>query len=204
MAIVPAKVEVFMVQLEIAAVAARMVVEEGLDFAAAKRKAVKDMGLSVRTALPDNDQLQQAVEDYVAEYCADTQPAELRALRELARDWMLRLQAFRPYISGAVWNGSATRTSDVYLQLFCDDSKATEIFLIDQQIRYQPGVVTVGHGKPQNVLHLQVFCAALQEYIGVHLMIYDRDDMRDAPKTDARGRKLRGDVAALNHLLENT
>ena len=193
-----------MVELEIAAVAARMVVEEGLDFAAAKRKAVKDMGLSPRTALPDNDQLQQAVEEYVAEYCADTQPAELRALRELARDWMQRLQAFHPYISGAVWNGSATRMSDVYLQLFCDDPKATEIFLIDQQIRYQPGEVKAGQGQPQNVLHLQAFSAALQEYIGVHLMIYDTDDVRDAPKTDARGRKLRGNLAALNQLLENT
>ncbi len=193
-----------MVQIEIAAVAARLVVEEGLDFAAAKRKAIKHMGLSARTALPDNEQLQLAVENYVAEYCADTQPAELHALRLLAREWMLRLEQFHPYISGAVWNGSATRTSDVYLQLFCDDPKSAEIFLLDQRIRYESSVLPGGPGKTQDALHIQAFCDALQEYIGVHLMIYDLDDLRDVPKTDARGRKLRGDVAALNQLLENT
>ena len=35
-----------------------------------------------------------------------------------------RLAAFRPYLGGAVWHGTATRLSDIYLQLFCDDSKA--------------------------------------------------------------------------------
>ena len=40
---------------EIAATAARLVVEEGLEYAQAKRRAVKQLGLPTRTALPDND-----------------------------------------------------------------------------------------------------------------------------------------------------
>jgi hypothetical protein len=192
-----------MVQQEIAAVAARLVVEEGLEFAAAKRKAVKNMGLSARTALPDNDLLQRAIEDYVAEFCSDTHPAELRALRQLALEWMERLAPFTPYLCGAVWNGSATRSADVHLQLYCDDPKSAEIYLIDHNIRYQPGSVTGAPGTARDVLHLQAFCVPLQEYIGVHLMIYDRDDLRTAAKTDARGRSLRGDRAALVRLLES-
>ena len=39
-------------KLEIAAVAARMVVEEGLEYGAAKHRAVKQLGLPSRTALP--------------------------------------------------------------------------------------------------------------------------------------------------------
>ena len=38
---------------ELAAVAARLVVEDGLEYAAAKRRAVKQLGLHARTALPD-------------------------------------------------------------------------------------------------------------------------------------------------------
>ena len=39
---------------ELAAHAARLVVEEGLDYGGAKRRAHKLMGLPARTALPDN------------------------------------------------------------------------------------------------------------------------------------------------------
>ncbi|OYU44278.1 MAG: hypothetical protein CFE44_13830, partial [Burkholderiales bacterium PBB4] len=120
---------------EIAATAARLVVEEGLEYGAAKRRALKQLGLPERTALPDNALLELQVEDYIALFCADTQPQELRALRRLALDWMERLQAFRPYVAGAVWHGTATRRSDVFLQLFCDDSKSAEIRLIDLGVR---------------------------------------------------------------------
>ncbi len=55
-------------------------------------------------------------------FCADTQPAELQALRELAALWMERLAEFRPHLSGAVWRGTATRLNDIHLQLYCDDT----------------------------------------------------------------------------------
>ena len=188
---------------ELAAVAARMVVEEGLEFGAAKRRAAKQMKLPARTALPDNEALEAAVEDYIAVFCADTQPAELRALRALALVWMERLQPFRPYIAGAVWHGTATRHSDIYLQLFCDDPKSAEIGLIDMNIAYEPRTVTGLHGDPVDALSVHVFCAELQEHLGLHLLIYDLDDMRGALRMDARGRRPRGDAAALRTLLND-
>ena len=39
---------------EIAATTARIVVEEGLEWGPAKKRAVKQLGLPARTALPDN------------------------------------------------------------------------------------------------------------------------------------------------------
>ena len=47
--------------LAIAATAARLVVEEGLEYAAAKRRALKELGLPARTPLPENDLLEEAV-----------------------------------------------------------------------------------------------------------------------------------------------
>ena len=92
---------------EIAATAAALVVEEGLEYGSAKRRALKQMALSARTALPDNDELEDAVREYIALFCADTQPAELAALRALALVWMQRLQQFRPYLAGR--SGTARR-----------------------------------------------------------------------------------------------
>ena len=190
-------------KVEIAAAAARMVVEEGLEYGAAKHRAVKQLGLPSRTALPDNGQLEREVEDYIALFCADSQPVELRALRQLALKWMVRLEHFRPHLGGAVWHGTATRRSDIFLQLFCDDSKAAEIGLIDLGVRYKARSVSGLHGEMVDALSVQANCPELGEVIGLHLLIYDFDDLRGALKADARGRKPRGDITALRELLHD-
>lgn len=191
------------VKSEIAAVAARMVVEEGLEYGPAKRRAVKQLGLSGRTALPGNDEIEDAVATYIALFCAETQPAELQALRRLALVWMERMAEFRPHLAGAVWHGTATRLSDVYIQLFCDDSKSAEISLLDHQVEYEPRTVAGFHGAPVDALSVHAFCSDLKEAVGVHLLIYDRDDVRGALRADAKGRSPRGDLEAVRRLLHD-
>lgn len=191
-------------QSEIAAAAARLVVEEGLEYGPAKRRAVKQMGLNPRTALPDNDSVEDAVREYIDIFCADTQPAELAALRRLAITWMERLEEFRPYLGGAVWHGTATRLSDVYLQLFCDDPKSAEIALIDHNVDYTPRTVTGFNGEQVEALSLSSMSPELGEPIGVHLLVYDHDDLRGALKPDAKGRTPRGDLAAVRALVEES
>lgn len=188
---------------EISAVAARMVVEEGLEYGPAKRRAVKQMGLPARTALPGNDEIEDAVVEYLSVFCADTQPGELLALRRLALVWMERMAAFRPYLGGAVWHGTATRLSDIYIQLFCDDSKSAEISLIDHQVNYVPRTVIGFNGETVEALSVHAFCPDLNEEVGVHLLVYDRDDVRGALKPDAKGRPPRGDVTAVRRLLHD-
>ncbi len=188
-------------QLEIAATAARMVVEEGMEYGPAKRRAIKQLGLPARSKLPDNDLLEAQVRDYIELFCADTQPAELQALRELALVWMERLQVFRPHLSGAVWHGTATRLSDIYLQLFCDDSKSAEIALIDKGVKYAVSTIPGLHGDAVDALSIHSHCVPLDESVGVHLMIYEHDDVRGALKTDKQGRSPRGDMAAVKRLL---
>ena len=188
---------------EIAAVAARMVVDEGLEYGPAKRRALKQLGLPARTALPGNDEVEDAVVEHIALFCADTQPGELLALRRLALVWMVRMAAFRPYLGGAVWHGTATRLSDIYIQLFCDDSKSAEISLIDHQVDYEPRTVSGFHGEAVEALSLHVFCPELKEEVGVHLLIYDLDDVRGALKPDVKKRTPRGDLEAVRRLLHD-
>jgi hypothetical protein len=191
------------VKEEIAATAARLVVEEGLEYGPAKRRAVKQLGLATRAALPDNEQIELAVEEYIAIFCADTQPAELRTLRELALSWLERLEVFRAHLGGAVWRGTATRHSDIYIQLFCDDPKSAEIALIDKGIRFEVSSVTGFQGETVDALSVHVRVPSLSVHVGVHLMVYDFDDLRGALKQDARGRRPRGDAAALRNLLHD-
>ena len=191
-------------QAEIAATAARLVVEEGLEYGPAKRRAVKQLGLPPRTGLPDNDTVEDAVREYIELFCGDTQPAELAALRKLALTWMERLAEFRPYLGGAVWHGTATRLSDIYIQLFCDDPKSAEIALIDHDVDYTPRTVTGFHGESVEALSLSSMSPELGEPIGVHLLVYDHDDLRGALKADAKGRTPRGNLAAVRALVQET
>jgi len=179
------------------------VVEEGLEYGPAKRRAVKQMALPARTELPGNDELEDAVREYIEVFCADTQPVELRALRALALTWMERLAAFRPHLAGAVWHGTATRLSDIYLQLFCDDPKSAEMALIDHGVSYEARTVTGFRGEPVDALSLSSLSPELGEPIGVHLMIHDHDDVRGALRPDPRGRVARGDTQSVRALLEN-
>ena len=188
---------------EIAAQAARLVVEEGLEYGPAKRHAVKQLGLPSRTPLPSNDEVEDEVREYIALFCADTQPTELLALRRLAAVWMERMAAFRPYLGGAVWHGTATRLSDIYIQLFCDDSKSAEIALIDHRVSYVPRSVIGFHGESVEALSVHAFSPELKEEVGVHLLVYDLDDVRGALRPDAKGRTPRGDLTAVRRLLHD-
>lgn len=192
----------------IAASAARFVVEEGLEYGAAKLRALKHLGLPQRTALPGNDVVEAEVRDYIALFCADTQPAELLALRQLALLWMERMADFRPYLGGSVWHGTATKLSDIYIALFCDDSKSAEIALIDHRVDYLARTIkgNVAGAKSATVETLSIHapCRTLNTEIGVHLMVYDFDDLRGALKPDSQGRTPRGGTAAVRQLLAAT
>ena len=188
---------------EVAAAAARLVVEEGLEYGPAKHRAARDLGLATRgrTELPSNDEVEDEVREYLALFCADTQPGELAELRAIAARWMERLAAFRPHLTGAVWRGTATRLSSVHLQLYCDDPKSAEIELLNLGVRYEVGSSPGPRGTPVDVLAVEHFSKVLGESVLVQLTILDHDDLRGALRPDAGGRTLRGDLPALQQLI---
>jgi hypothetical protein len=189
---------------EIAAAAARWVVEEGLSFGAAKLKAVKSLGLNGRAPMPSNDQVEDEVLAYLELFCADTHPFELMALRAEAMKWMMRLSHFNPYLAGSVWRGSANKLSDIYLQLFCEDPKSLEIELINRKVDYDARSIKGFKGESVDALSINVFIQELETYVGLHLMVYDYDDLRGALKPDSKGRSERGNLASLQNLLSSS
>ena len=189
---------------EIAASAARLVVESGLEYGAAKHKAARALGRrggSGRVELPSNEQVEDEVRAYIDLFLSDTQPGELAALREVALGWMQRMAEFRPHLSGAVWRGTATRESAVHIDLYCDDSKAAEIALLNMGVDHDIHVLDAGHSAAKDVLTVSAPSRALGQPVTVHLIVNDLDDLRGALKPDARGRTWRGDLAALKRLL---
>lgn len=190
---------------ELAAAAARLIVEDGMEYGPAKRRAMRALGrTSVRSPqLPSNERIEEEVRTYIALYCADSQPAELAALRRVALQWMERLAEFRPHLTGAVWRGTATRASSIHLQLYCDDSKAAEIGLINLGVDYDVAATTGPREAPVDVLRVSSRSPELDETVTLFLTVLDHDDLRGALKPGPDGRSERGDVMALRRLMED-
>ncbi len=186
---------------DIAAAAARLIVEEGLEYGAAKQRAARDLGYGTRGAgLPRNDEVEDEVRAYLELFEAESQPAELAELRRVAADCMVRMAPFRPYLTGAVWRGTATRRTSIHLDLYCDDAKSAELALIDMRIDYDSSSVERPRGEPLSVLDVFSRSRALGVPVHVAMTVRDYDDLRGALVRDGQGRSMRGDLAALNAL----
>src|SRR5260370_4336682 len=120
------------VREEIAIAAARMIAEDGLDYSTAKRKAARQVVGETRVAgewLPDNGQIEEEIREYQAIFQSESQPAVLRRMREVALEWMQRLQPFNPYLTGAVLNGTAGGHFDIPLTTFCPHPQGSGTYL---------------------------------------------------------------------------
>ena len=69
---------------------------------------------------------------------------------------------------------------------------------------YEPRTITGFHGESVEALSLGSKSPELNEIIGVHLMVYDLDDLRGALRADSRGRTPRGDITAVRLLLQES
>lgn len=179
---------------EIASLAAKFIAEEGAEYGAAKRRAVKQLFGNQKlngNILPENAQIEQQVREYQAIFFADSQPARLLHLRQLAALLMQELDAFNPYIIGAVLNGTAGEHSDIYLQLYTDNSKDVAIYLLNLGVDYE---VSEHQGKRGEALETLSF---IYKNEGVHLLVHDIDDLRHTDKNE------RANLSNLLTLIEN-
>jgi hypothetical protein len=188
---------------EIAATAARMIAEDGADYSSAKRKAVRQILGNRKVSgniLPDNAQIEEEVRIYQEIFFGDTQPARLLHLRQLALKVMTELERFNPYLTGAVLNGTASEHSDIHLQLFAESPKDVQIFLINKDIQFE--VSETPHFKsgyePVETISF------MWHKEGVHLALYERDDLRGALKSNPSRGAERANIEAVRLLLTQT
>jgi hypothetical protein len=123
---------------EIAAVAARMMAEDGIsDFGFAKRKAARQLGVSVSEALPNNAEIEAELRAWQALYQDEEQPERLLEMRRAAVEVMALLDEFRPYLTGGVLDGTAGRYTEVEIDLYPESAKDVEIHFLNHAMPYE-------------------------------------------------------------------
>jgi hypothetical protein len=172
----------------IAAAAARLIAEDGIDdFSAAKRKAARQLGAADTQSLPANEEIEVELRAYQTLYQPEEQAERLRELRAIALKVMQALADFNPYLTGSVLKGTAGRYADIDLQLFSDDLKAIEMFLVNRGVPYDTRSARHYCGdqpRPVELLKLQ------WEDVAVNVAVYAANDERSNLKASPTGRPI--------------
>jgi len=170
----------------IAAAAARIMAEDGIDdFALAKRKGARQLGADETHALPRNDEIEAELRAYRALYQADNHPAQVAALRRSALEAMRAFDRFKPYLTGPVLKGIAGPHAAIELQLFPENPKEVELFLLERGVAYATHEARRFSGdraRVAAVLTLDWQGAVLK------LSVFDHRDERLALKTSLAGK----------------
>jgi hypothetical protein len=174
--------------------------EDGIeDFALAKRKAARQLGAEDTQALPKNEEIEFELRAYQSLYQGEEQRDRIRYLRRQALEAMRMLAQFRPYLSGPVLKGIAGRYSDIDLQVFTDDSKSVELFLLNRNIPYevtQQRQFAGDRERAVSVLKLD------WEGVPLNIAIFCVNDERGTLKSTPAGRPIeRADIDAVAQLV---
>jgi hypothetical protein len=175
---------------ELAVTAARLIAEEGCEYAQAKRRAVQEIlgEGGRRSTMPDNSEVEHELRRYLKLFGGQAHRAWLAALRSVAADTMQTLHEFDPHLIGAVLNGTATEYSDVHLQLFVDSAKDVELRLMNLGIEFDVDDGDANGERPAALERLNFVVRAAaraespQRMIGIRLHIYARDAIRIAAR----------------------
>ncbi|MDR0233406.1 MAG: hypothetical protein LBI31_01125 [Zoogloeaceae bacterium] len=165
-------------RISIASAAARLMAQDGIeDIALAKRKAARQFGATENHALPDDAEVESELRLYLTLYQSEEQPGRLRHLREAALEAMDWLHTFRPYLTGAALDGTASGFSAVDLMLFADSGKDVEIFLLDHGMDF--AAEKPRHRQAEALLRLSLPKADVNLHVFPAHMEYQRFHHRD-------------------------
>ena len=193
----------------IAQQAARMMAEDGIsDFAYAKKKAGRQMGMVDSDVLPSNAEIEEELKLYNALFLSDEQPQNLLNLRKSALFTMQLLAKFNPHLTGAVLDGTAGLGAATHIHLFADSLKEVEMFLLNQKIPFETNeksyrIMNDGKRDKKDDVRKKVPVFTLETNDGlIKLSVFEVDDIRVATKRAADGSNAeRADIARLTALL---
>jgi hypothetical protein len=184
----------------IAVQAARLMAQDGIeDYAMAKRKAARQLGMHDTRSLPNNAEIDAALREYQIIYQPDGQRQRTQLLREQAADIMRELVEFNPHLTGSVLSGIAGPYATIHLQLYTDSAKAVELFLLGRGQAYRTGQSRLYAGGELRTL--PVFTIE-NEGTEIEMTVLETRDLRAPVRATAEGRVIeRAKLPAVEALL---
>lgn len=185
--------------------AARIIVDQGIrDYRVAKLKAAKRLGMNMRSSLPGNSEIEQAVTEHLVLFGGDSHTDHLRTMREAALSVMQLLESFTPRLVGPVLSGTADKNSAINLHVFADSPEAVAVCLADRDIscRLYERRLRSRRGRSVNPDTFAGFAFA-HNGEPIEVTVFPIDGIRQAPLSPIDGKPMkRADAKIVSALLE--
>ena len=169
--------------------AARLIYDEGYrDYQRAKLKAAERLGASSKAKhQPSNEEIEQALIDYIGLFVDTEQQQILQQHRQIALEAMAFLQIFKPELSGAALTGTSGPHSAITLNLRANSTEEVIFFLEDQTIPFQT------HERKMRIGNHQEYIPLLRFYVDdieVELLVFPDESGYNAPISPITGKRL--------------
>ncbi|VAX12104.1 hypothetical protein MNBD_GAMMA24-327 [hydrothermal vent metagenome] len=189
-------------RLRLAQEAAQILLQNGSrDYYAAKHKAALHLGAADTRNMPSNTEIEAALQEYQRIFRADTQPVELRRLREAALQAMQFFRDFKPRLVGSVLRGTADKHSVVTLHVIAATAEDLDLFLLQYHIPFEIGEKRVRfQADLVQILPVYRFVA---EDVPIEMVIFPQDGPRQPPLSPLDNKPMpRADIQALEKLVQ--
>lgn len=189
-------------RLRLAQEAAQILLQNGSrDYYAAKHKAALHLGAEDTRNMPSNTEIESALQEYQRIFRADTQPVELRRLREAALHAMQFFRDFNPRLVGSVLRGTADEHSVVTLHVIAATVEEIDLFLLQHNIPFEMGEKRVRF-QTDVIQNLPVY-RFIAEEVPIEMVIFPQDGPRQPPLSPLDSKPMpRADIRALEKLLQ--
>lgn len=171
----------------IAAEAARIMATQAQpNYRIAKMKAAERLGVDMRTVLPSNAEVEEALRAYQGFYGGQQHVLRLKTMRSAALSVMRKLERFSPRLAGPVIEGTADEHSRATIHVFSDPPDAIVIHLLDNGIAFHHEQRKIRwHDGRYHQVPILVFEV---DDVEVELMLFEGIDLRQAPLSPVDGR----------------
>ena len=115
---------------QVARAAAQLIAEGLNDYQAAKRKAVRQLGLSGSVAMPDDAEVEAALRLHQSLFGSMALSDAEKNLQQAALAALERLAQFSPWLVGPILSGAATSHTDIEMEIVDVEPKIFEMQLL--------------------------------------------------------------------------
>ncbi len=193
--------------MRVAYEAARLMADHGInDYYLAKTKAAASLGVVDRGALPNNREIEAALQETVRLFDGDEHAQRLARMRDCGVAVMQALSEFSPRAVGAVVSGALGANSDLELHLFSEPAEMVAMSLLESA----PDMIVAQTRARFDRERVEIYPAYRFDVDGVtvDVTVFPLDGQRQAPLSPVTGRPMKRLTAralsALDDVAEGT
>jgi hypothetical protein len=164
--------------------------DEGVrDFQAAKRKAAERLSIPDNKHVPTNQEVEQALREYLELFHAKRLSGTLETLRRCAIEAMRFLADFKPRLVGSVLSGIVTPESRIQIHVSADTPEDIGLLLDDHNIPFEENDKRLRYGGDRYDA-CPVYCFSADSN-PIELYVFDHKKGRETPLSLVDGRPMK-------------